>query len=67
MRGERGVQPPLAHACGQPLQQPMLSQDVWRVRRGFEPGLSQGFVWRVDTGHLVLLVFVLIEDNQLHT
>jgi hypothetical protein len=45
----------------------MLSQDVWRVRRGFEPGLSQGFVLRVNAGHLVLLVFVLIEDNQLHT
>jgi hypothetical protein len=24
-------------------------------------------VLSVDTGHLVLLVFVLIEDNQLHT
>ena len=67
MRGQLGFQHPRNQALGQLLQQAMLSQDVLWVRIVFEQGISQGFVLRVDTGHLVLLVFVFIEDNQLHT
>ena len=65
--GQFSFQHPLDHPFGQLLQQPMLSEDVLRVRLVFEQCVYQGFVFGVYTGHLVLLMSVLIEDNQLHT
>jgi hypothetical protein len=65
--GQLGFQHPLDQAFGQLLQPPMLSKDVVWVRIGFAQGISQGFLVSVATGHLVLLVLVLIADNPLHT
>jgi len=44
----------------------MLSKDVLRAGIVFQEFISQGFLLRMHTGHLVLLI-VVIEDNQLHT
>jgi len=62
--GPCGFPRPRDDACGPLLQQPMRSQHVLRGRSVFAPCVSQGFVLRMDTGHLVLLGFGLIEDNQ---
>jgi hypothetical protein len=45
----------------------MLSQDVLRVGISCEQFVSQGFRCGVYTGHLVRLISVFLEDNQLHT
>jgi hypothetical protein len=34
---------------------------------GLVVSVGQGFLFGVYTGHLVLLISVFIEDNQLHT
>ena len=62
-----GVQRPLDHPLGELLEQAVLAQDVFRVRRVFEQFIEQRVVFRLGTGHLILLMFGLLEDNQLHT
>ena len=62
-----GVQRPLDHPFGALLEQALLPQDILGVGIILQPFIEQRVVFRLGTGPLSLLLFVLLEDNQLHT
>jgi hypothetical protein len=62
-----GVQRRRHHPLGERLPQPMLAYTIVGVGIIWQHGLEQRIVCGLRTGHLLLLVVVCLEDNQLHS